>query len=206
MELTSEAIRWKNRSSGESFIYGSDWGRPLFYSPDGVIYFELLRTGFGGNANGHSINFEDPHHNRNGELKRKEGTLTWLNKTFKQVECPMNIEVVPLPTVRAPEYLFRLVGGIFIYVSANKYNYSYESFKFFLGKPGQMKEFPVLSVDRYRDGGTTYIKTSAGTLFSPTPFKKPKVKPTWDGEKIKELQPDQYTIEENDDTVKITKK
>lgn len=33
----------------------------------------------------------------------------------------------------------------------------------------------ILSHERRRDGGTTYIKTPYGTLFVPTPFNKDRV-------------------------------
>jgi hypothetical protein len=120
-------------------------------------------------------------------------------------DVPDEINAIPLPTIREAEYLFKLRGGLYIYVSHDKYNFSYESFKLFLGKPTQMKEIPVLDVQRYRDGGTTYIKTDKGILYSPTPFNK-ELKPTWDGEKIRQLSPKNFVIEESGSIVKIAKK
>ena len=199
------ALYFKCVSSAEVFIYGDDWGKPLYYSPDGIKFYELENRGFGGSSVKHHISFEDPHHNRKGDLKRDGNTLIWNRKVFKLADVPDEIDVVPLPTIREAEYLFKLRGGVYIYVSHDKYKFSYESFKLFLGKPAQMKEVPVLGVERYRDGGTTYVKTAKGMLFSPTPFDKEK-KPTWDGEPIKQLDPKNFVIEENSDTVKITKK
>jgi hypothetical protein len=204
MELSMKAICFKCVSSAEVFIYGDHSGE-LYYSPDGIKFYELKQHGFRGSSDKHNISFEDPHHDRKGYLKRNGGTLTWDQKTFKLAGVPDEIDVVPLPTVREVEYLFKLKGEVYIYVSHDKYKFSYESFKMFLGKPAQMKEIPVLNVQRYRDGGTTHIETAQGTLFSPTPFDKKK-KPTWGGEQIKQIDSKNFVIEENGDTVKITKK
>jgi hypothetical protein len=68
-----------------------------------------------------------------------------------------------------------------------------------------MTRVPILSVERYRDGGTTYIRTPEGVLFSPTPCDR-QTKPTWDGDGIERLKPDLYAIKETGDSVRITKK
>ncbi len=89
-----------------------------------------------------------------------------------------NATFAPLPNVRKPEYLFQMSDGSYIYVDAARYNYSYESFRFFIGTPGSMAQLPITSVNRYRDGGTTIIRTEKGILYSPTIFESDK-KPVW---------------------------
>jgi hypothetical protein len=48
----------------------------------------------------------------------------------------------------------------------------YDTHKFFIGNADNMKQIPILDIIRYRDGGTTIIKTELGTLHVPTPFTK----------------------------------
>lgn len=206
--LPKEALCFKCVSSPEMIVYGDDrYAGKLYYSPDGVKFFEWKNKGFGGTSTKHNIHFEDPHHDRSGEFERNGGTLTWGRKTFKLGDCPFEIEVVPLPTVREAEYLFQLRGGVYLYVSHDKYNHQqYESFKLFLGRANHLTEIPIVGhVERYRDGGTTYIRTTKGVMYSPTPFNK-EAKPTWDGVKMKALDPKNFVIEETGDTVTITKK
>lgn len=212
MENTTEHLKLENvylcfkaRNTAELFIYGRSSLYKLLYSPDGNQFFELDRTGYDGTNFCHSVKFEDPHHNVKGKIDRDEGTLYWGRKIFKLVETPAEVDYVPLPHIRIPEYLFKLADGSFIYVSCDKYHYAYELFKLFMGKPDGLTEIHVNGVDRYRDGGTTYVKTDKGVLYSPTTA-DPKAKPTWDGEKIKELDPKDFLIEENGSNVKITKK
>jgi hypothetical protein len=113
-----------------------------------------------------------------------------------------------LPTVRVCEYLFQnSTGKSLVYVSADKYKYSYESFKLFVGSAGvTMNQIHVKNVERYRDGGTTYVYTEKGVLFSPTPYHSGK-DATWNGEKVVLLDPKDYDIAEtNEGVVMITKK
>ena len=73
---------------------------------------------------------------------------------------------MPLPMVRQPEYLFYLPNKHFVYVSADKYQYFYESFKLFIGDGVEMREVHIRNVTRYCDGGTIIIETDEGQLFS----------------------------------------
>lgn len=57
-----------------------------------------------------------------------------------------------------------------------------------------MREVPVVNVDRLRDGGTTYIETTEGTLFSPSPMRQ-MGPPTWkETIRLKPLDLDSYAI------------
>ena len=57
--------------------------------------------------------------------------------------------------------------GEVIYVSANKYDYSYEGLKLFMGKPGKLEEVKIKNVALYRDGGTTFLETDKGVIHFP---------------------------------------
>ena len=50
-------------------------------------------------------------------------------KKFVKIEGQTEIDVVPIPELRQPEYFFKLPDGQHIYVSADGNNYEYESFK-----------------------------------------------------------------------------
>jgi hypothetical protein len=100
---------------------------------------------------------------------------------------------------RTPEYLFALPDGRFIYVSvetdASDY---YESFRLFIGDGKVMRDVPVTSVERFRDGGTTYVETAEGVLFSPSRHKGGK--PAWGDDECEqeliELDPRHFVIVE----------
>lgn len=114
-----------------------------------------------------------------------------LQTSIRDGKVPLN----SLPQdSRKPEYIFKQADGTIIYVDASEYNYSYESYRFFVGKPGAMKEMKIKDVERYRDGGTTYIKLENGqTLFSPTAFDKTK-KPTWNGNTLERVDAAKFDL------------
>jgi hypothetical protein len=64
-----------------------------------------------------------------------------------------------------------------------------------------MPEVPVYNVERYRDGGTTYIYTENGTLFAPTRTKG--MPSTWNAVELVKLDPANFTISEIDGNVSI---
>lgn len=119
--------------------------------------------------------------------------------------------VVPLPFARQTEYLCQTEDGTLVYVSADKHNYSYESFRLFVGDGLLMREIPIEHVERFRDGGTTCVYTTEGrTFFSPSPSnarRDPKLVPKWDEEDLASLDRDAYDIVETPEgVVTITKK
>ena len=107
-------------------------------------------------------------------------------------------------TLRKAQYLVQLANDTFIYVSADP-DLFYESFRLYIGAGTTMREIPVESVTRYRDGGTTYVYTPEGIFFSPAPGHTDLV-PHWGIEELIKLNPDDYSIVEEDGTVTITKK
>jgi hypothetical protein len=125
---------------------------------------------------------------------------------FKEVPAPPEVSVVPLPPARMPKYLFRLRDGRYIYVSADVHDYSFESFRLFIGDGKVMREIPVGHVRRYLDGGTTFVETAEETLFSPSGASSSEQiremfdrdgKPTWGNEELERLDASQFVISES---------
>lgn len=196
--------------TGETFV-GGGFGGDIFHSPDGKIFYQLKMAGFSGSNNKHELTALDPHSGmelkievkRDGSIVSYDGRTLSLLGTFDTAT-----PVVPLPTVRVYEYLFQsTTGKPLVYVSVDKYTYSYESFKLFVGSVGvTMNQIHVKNVERYRDGGTTYVYTEKGILFSPARQIAGK-DATWNGEKVVRLDPKDYDIAEtNEGVVMITKK
>lgn len=181
----------------------------ILFSEDGVKFYAVQTGGMSMSACGDlveaAMSFTSPRQDVSGRLlyHSKAGVVVYDDEFYvKQDGDEFDIELIPLPTARRPEYLFEKGDGSFIYVSADKYNYEYESFRLFVGDGKTMQEIPVLEVSRYRDGGTTYVRTEEGILFSPTPFNA-ESPPSWGHdvaeEKLTRLEPRDCDIVETPD-------
>lgn len=188
--------------SGKSFVYLTDFPRDgeVLYSPDGNTFYALASSGFGGTTDEHDLSFNDPHQGTSGRLHRNGNVIDYDGERYTQQDTTFDqSSVVPLPATRRTEYLCQSEDGTFFYVSADKYNYSYESFRLFVGNGTTMREVPVQYVERYRDGGTTYIRTSEETFFSPSPFNAQRdadLVPQWGSQKLTNLNKDDFDIVE----------
>lgn len=201
--------------SGKSFVYLTDMpfsDGQVCYSPDSKTFYALATGGFGGTTIEHDLSFSDPHHNVSGKLHKSGEVITYDDEQYalrEDVEFDPS-KVIPLPATRRTEYFCMAPDGTFVYVSADKFNYSYESFKLFVGDGKTMRGIPVQYVERYRDGGTTYIKTPEQQFFSPSPFnaeRDPNLVPQWGATKLVNLNASDYDITETaDGQVTITKK
>lgn len=179
---------------------------------DMVTWRPLAASGFDGSSVNHTVTCLDPEKNDHPMAFTRVGdTLWWGGNAFERIENPgaLRPSISSLPRVRKPEYLFSEENGAFwIYVSANKYNYSYESFRLFIGHKGEtaLRELPIRQVRRMRDGGTTYIHTDEGSLYSPSKLGHLDKTPTWkgpDGHKLVQCDPSQFVITETDHGVQI---
>ncbi len=212
MTLTKQTAQFV-APSGKALVYLSDlpmMDSELLFSPDGVTFYALASSGFSGNAMEHKLSFYDPHRGVSGELHRDGDTIGYNGERYTEQDVTFNqSSVVPLPATRRTEYLCQAKDGTLFYVSAKKYNYSYESFKLFVGDGTTMREIQVQRVERYRDGGTTYIFTSEETFFSPSPLsvqQNPELVPQWGSQKLSNLDRGDYVIVETpDEGVSITK-
>ena len=116
-----------------------------------------------------------------------------LKKDLEQKIQNDEIPLVSLPIeIRQSEYFFRTKNGDFIiYVDSSKF-YSYESFRLFIGKLGEMRELKVTNVERFRDGGTTYIYLEDGSVLF-VPVHQGKI-PTWTDSKGEEVELERLDI------------
>jgi hypothetical protein len=93
-----------------------------------------------------------------------------------------DIEYLPIPDSNIIESIMSNEReGIFLVISRPEIRWDYENFKvhMFTANKKIVNELKVLSVERYRDGGTTYYKTDKGIAYSPTGFNK-TLKPYWE--------------------------
>lgn len=179
----------------------------LLYKPyDSDRLRELASRGFGGSFNKYEASWFDPVSGLVMHVTYDNETFFYNHEHFVKQVVPQILTVDTLPDERQPEYLFRVAGPMghprdppetLIYVSASKYHYSYESFRLFVGQNGLLMRFPVTAVDRYRDGGTTYVKAAEGVLYSPTSFKTDR-KAMWRDQELVKLVPLEYEIHEDE--------
>lgn len=91
--------------------------------------------------------------------------------------------IVGLPDGMYVEYCGKLFDGRSFCIYRPEGDWSYEDFRLLLGSETRMTPVAIQNVTRYRDGGTTEIKTEIGEFHFPTPF-KPEEKPTFCGDPV----------------------
>lgn len=194
---------------GNTVAYNEGFPRDIYWKPENSDKFFTLRVqGFGGNSSRHRMSYHNPHnpmefngevYYRDGKVYRDCNSLCFVPETgdpiifheMRQIELDPE-SIVPLPTIRVQEYLLGNASGTFIYTSYDKFQI--DPRKFFIGEFDNMKSVEILSHDRYKDGGTTYIKTTVGTLYIPTPLEKYRVI-KFEGERFFEFD---WEVEESD--------
>ncbi len=159
---------------------------------------------------------EDPW--ENGARSRwvlQDDRVAWKGRIWYRAALdPAHVVFKPLPVVRVPEYLFvrydRSGPVEWIYVSTDKYNDSYTAFRLFAGQdPLNLPEIRITKEPaRFRDGGTTFIETAEGELFSPSPYpgiisRYRGMAPTWKGRIVQRVNPSLFIITEGDHKVSI---
>jgi hypothetical protein len=214
MQLPDQAVAYAG-PSGRAFIYLDPYPRDgqLLFSPDGHEYYALASVGYAGTLGGsHKLTFADPHHHIEGKVQvdAEAKTLIYDEEVFVEVTPPTNEVVVhPLPPTRRTEYLCAAEDGTVYYVGSDRYNYSYEGFKFYIGKiGGEFRQVAIKYVNRFRDGGTTHIHTDEGFFFSPAPFKAGSAEeklPRFNKAVLHTLNSDDYLIVESESGVTITR-
>jgi len=198
--LSEKAVAFR-AGDGQEIIYLT--GMPIgdgqaVHSPDGQIYYELVVGGFGGTSAEHDLSFEDPNSGRQGRWHRAGDELLLDGVTFAKVATPSEITLESLPSTRKPVSFFRMCDGRYVYISADAYNDSDESFRLFIGDDlKEMRETTVTGVSRPpREGGPILVETPDGWTFAPPPH-NPGAKPAWYEEDIELLDPRQFTISES---------
>lgn len=208
-------IRFEYSDSDPEFINSNE---SFFGDSKGLN--QLQEAGFSGSTNHFVLDFPDTRLKDNGkfiagvdekDLNKETANYTVVCDGKKATYHRMtpdkvsklqasirsgNTPLFSLPSNdRSPEYLFKRPGqNQYIYVDASKYNYSYESFRMYVGAPKRMNKRMIADVHRLRDGGTTYIKTKDGeTLFSPAAF-DPSRKPKWNEFPLERLDPLKFDL------------
>jgi hypothetical protein len=200
---------------GNTVVYDTDVPKNLYLKLEGSDKYLTLRVdSFGGTTICHRLSYHNPHNStefngevyyRDGNVYRDHNSLCFAPKfedpiifhEMKRIELDP-ASIVPLPTIRVKEYLLCNSSGTFIYTSYDKFQI--DPHKFFIGEYNNMKPVEILSFDRYRDGGTTYIETSNGTLFVPTPWEKNDKAIKFEEERFFEFD---WEVEEGDNSASL---
>jgi len=184
-------------SASYCYVDGKEKSRTGFDNPHNPL--DLSRGGF----SREKVSYHNGHVYRNGDsvcLTFESGDPVILNNPKRLDALPENI--VPLPSIRVKDYLLydsAKRNGLFIYVSRDKYKY--DPVKFFFGICDNMFEYKILDFTRYRDGGTTKIKTEEGILHIPTPFNKERII-TFNDKEFWEC-PDKWEVNETDSCAEV---
>lgn len=192
------------KSANELFVYSYNYTKSFYYSPDGKNLYEMKKTGLIRSYDERRVSFCDPHGLLTGklEIKISKGALRFQNKIFKRIQ---SLTIIPMQNVRLSEYFFNLQNGCLLYVSRDKYRFSYQSLKLFL--ENSKKEMEEIHIDDVFCFGGLYIVANKDTLFVPNGNSK---KATWKGKNLKELDVNEYNIAEKTENfrtkLKITKK
>ena len=170
----------------------SGFGKPNFYSSDGVHFYELSQTGYG---NG-SFNYDDPHRSVLGEIKYyPKGNFWELHEAgddfpvFRSAPTPDQIIATPLPIVREPVQLF-FRGETYILVSTEKYRRL--KYKLFFGRLPTLTPLLLLESEP-----SSRFTTPSGIL-------KFGDKARWEGCVFEELRLADFDIVETEDHVFIS--
>ncbi|MFN8612984.1 MAG: hypothetical protein U0931_35925 [Vulcanimicrobiota bacterium] len=115
----------------------------------------------------------------------KSAQLRRLDPTESQ-KLVDSVSFMPFPKISEPQYLAKLPDNRLFLVTGQKYNFQYDTCKAYVGSPGAMEEVSISSFQRMRDGGTTTIRTSVGTFYRPSSFRREEPT-TFNGEPVTRL-------------------
>jgi hypothetical protein len=169
---------------GRIVLAEKDGKTVFYYTVPGDKYAELIvvRSDELRNPNEPSkdIQLVNPSNNQAEHLYIFGQYAVFQGKLFMIMEREPSgpIDIIPAVNPIFIEYIFRLEDGRLILVDRPTYDWGYRDFRVFMGENGKFRQIVVNDVTRYKDGGTTIIETTEGTLFSPTPFDKSK-EATW---------------------------
>lgn len=100
----------------------------------------------------------------------KSSSLEYEFLTIENIDVS-ELQYIPIPDSIIIENIMKNDDADLLFVVTRpEIKWDYDSFKVYKFTSGRRicKEIEVKNVDRYRDGGTTIILTSEGTLYSPT--------------------------------------
>lgn len=140
-------------------------GEHNYYSPDGLIFYQLHQTGYGNGG----FSFENPTDHTEGRVSLNKPTVTMKidgredEPVFSPTPRPEYTIVIPLPAVRETLYFFRLRDDRFIYVSDDRYDRSNEQIRLFFGQFNYMAQMPIAVIShncRYEIAGFGLLEVS----------------------------------------------
>lgn len=194
----------ENHNPDEIFLEMESW----HLYKDAGIYFQIIKP----------RNYQFPPEKAE-MLQQETGTTSEKYAAFLPVLNFDTSQIVfhPLPKIRRTEYLLSDSANTLFFVDCLQYDWDYSDFRVFHGPIENMQEVPILlneenAVVRYRDGGTTFIKTEMGTLFIPTRMgdngfqgKKEATLTYVDGKELvlKHVERGTYNVVYDNDTPKI---
>lgn len=113
----------------------------------------------------------------------------------------MNRDYLKLPMdVRTITYAHKVINeNIYIIVDYPTYGFTYDNHTFHVIDNGKIEKMKITAFERYRDGGTTYIKvvdseTKEHIFFSPTKLGSNNKVPTWDNKELIEIPEDDLKV------------
>lgn len=201
--------------SGDLIVAEQSGDSPgLAVSSHGGPFVELLTTGRDKSSERHFGSFEVPttgvtrYFERIGDRAYFNGELL---ERVPVLDAPASINVVPLPIQRTIEYLVRTDEGLYVCVTSDHFHYTYETFRAFVGTElDNLVEVAVRDVQRFHDGGSTYVYTEAGMLSMPvdtavdTDSKDPHDQPGFAGAPFTRLNTVEYTVTETEGGACVT--
>jgi hypothetical protein len=101
-----------------------------------------------------------------------------LNTNDVKIEARMT--VVGVPKEMYVEYFGVTADGVDFVIMRPEKDWDYNSFVCLMGSP--LASVKIHQVTRYRDGGTTDVKTERGNFHFPSPFENQV--PTFDGKPL----------------------
>lgn len=107
-----------------------------------------------------------------------QGRLKLLQKKIQS----STVSLKPLPDVRKPVVIFKAKNGHYIYLDTNKYRSSVNQYRYYSGKPGDMKENKEINVIFKEDGDLVVRTTGSMRTLLWVPSKDSINSPRWKGE------------------------
>jgi hypothetical protein len=203
MKLNSVINRYIS-GDGSDTIWYNDFALEIYYANNTHPIHEVIKKGFAGTVNKHTLTFVD-HDEKEYKILKHDKQMIILddnlyhNFSFMTLDgTDIDFDFKKFPSFRAPHYLFKVDNeDIVVYVSMDKHKFDYNTCHMYVGNiGGTFVHVPIKEFTRYRDGGTTYIKTDMGVLFAPTPFEKDK-KASFNKKNLESLNPEDFTIIED---------
>lgn len=111
-------------------------------------------------------------------------------KKQSENDCILELynEFIPLPQVRVLHYCYKDINDNIVYIDNLKYDFKYKNYRLFVIENDNIKQHNIIDFQRFRDGGTTIIKTESDNFYFPANlFDKSEKIPTWNGIEIEKI-------------------